>query len=56
MQNTRHQNHRISWHPFALIALAFLAGCATPKFEDGTRAIAIPCDTDNCGKLPPDTD
>ncbi len=38
---------------FAAAAAALLAGCATPKYEDGTRAGFVstcPCNADNCGK------
>lgn len=36
------------------LALLLLAGCATTRFDDGTKAAAapIPCGPDNCGKRP----
>jgi hypothetical protein len=38
----------------ATLVMIALCACATPKFEDGTRAtyMPIPCDNNNCGKLP----
>jgi hypothetical protein len=37
------------------LGILIMAGCATPQhFEDGTRASisTVPCNGDNCGKLP----
>lgn len=37
-----------------VLAVLCLMGCATPRFEDGTKAAvsSMPCSKDNCGKFP----